>query len=145
MKLQQQKWVRAVRAFGVGSLILILTVVAAWRVLSQSSAPVLKVAATGTNQFEVTVTNGVAGARYELWWTPALNDSFYPWQMIGLGDPGQTNLGVDVGLWPVGFFQVGVGTNYNGVWDYQLADPYDPSLGALSITIDSPTNRATLN
>jgi len=100
---------------------------------------------TGTNQFQVTVvSNALAGARYELWWTPALNDSLNPWNMIGVGDPGQTNLAVDAEFWPSGFFQVGIGTNYNGVWDYQLANPHDPSLGALSIVIDSPTNGMVL-
>lgn len=112
-------------------------------VLAQSQ-PVLTIASMGTNQFQVTVTNGVAGARYELWWTPALNDPLYPWARAGVGDPGQTNLLVDADLWPMGFFQVSVGTNYNGIWDYQWANPNDPSLGALSIVIDSPTNGMVL-
>lgn len=112
-------------------------------VLAQSE-PVLSIASLGTNQFQVTITNGVPDARYELWWTPALNEPSCPWDWLDVGDPGQTNFWVDGGLCPAVFFQVTVGQSYNGIWDYQLANPNDPSLGALSIVIDSPTNGMVL-
>lgn len=125
-------------AAGLAVAVSVLTVLA-------QSQPVLTIAPMGGSQYQVSVTtNADAGARYELWWVPAVNDPLYPWQMIGVGDPGQTNLWVDGGLWPAGFFQVSVGQNYNGIWDYQWANPNDPTLGALTIVIDSPTNGMVL-
>ena len=64
--------------------------------------------------------------------------------MLGTNEAGQTSFWVDGGEYAMGFFQAAIGTNYSGMWDFQLANPNDPSLGALSITIDSPTNGAVL-
>lgn len=134
----QTKLLCAIAAAGAAIGISILTV------LAQPAPPVLTIVPSGTNQVQVSITNGVDGARYELWWVPALQDPLYEWQMIGAGDPGQTNLDVDTGLTPAGFFRASLGTNYNGIWDYQWANPNDPTLGALSIVIDNPTNGMVL-
>jgi hypothetical protein len=106
--------------------------------------PVLTIERTGTNEARVSVTNAAAEATYELWWVPALNDPMIGWEVLGIGDPGQTNLDVSLGLTPAAFFRVSVGTNYNGVWDYQWANPNDPTLGALTIVVDAPTNTMVL-
>jgi hypothetical protein len=72
-----------------------------------------------------------------------LGDANYPWQL--LGEPSaDTNWIVDGGEWPLGFFSVSIEQFYNGVPDYALADPNNPSLGALTITIDSPANGSTI-
>lgn len=144
MKTWKQQWAPVARALGAGSIVLTLTLLAAWRVWSQSNAPVLAIAPLGTNQFQVTVTNGVAGAAYELMWGPSLNVPLSQWGILQTNPPGQTNFGVNCGQLPVGFFMVRVGQCTNGIWDYQWANPNDPSLGALSIVIDSPTNGMVL-
>jgi hypothetical protein len=114
-------------------------------VLAQSvPQPVLSIHSLGTNQFEIGITNGVTNALYELYWRPVLEDANNPWTMLTTNQPGETSFQVDGGDYSMVFFQVAVGTNYNGIWDYQWANPNDTSLGALSITIDSPTNGAVL-
>jgi hypothetical protein len=57
---------------------------------------------------------------------------------------GQVTFDIDAGDWPAGYFRTSIEQTYNGIPDYQWANPNDPSLGALSITIDSPTNGAVL-
>ena len=126
-------------AAGAAIAITILTVLA-----EPVPQPVLSITSLGTNQFEIGITNGVTNTLYELYWRPALLDADNPWKMLTTNQPGQTSFQVDGGDYSMVFFQVAVGTNYNGIWDYQLANPNDPSLGALSIIIDSPTNGAVL-
>jgi hypothetical protein len=62
--------------------------------------------------------------------------------VIATNQPGQTNFWIDGSDYASGFFRASIGTNYSGIWDFQLANPNDPSLGPLSLTIDSPTNGA---
>jgi len=120
-------------------------VVSILTVLAQSvPQPVLSITSLGTNQFQIGITNGVTNALYELHWRPVLEDATYPWQVLGTNEAGQTSFWVDGGAYPSAFFKASIGTNYNGVWDFQLANPNDPSLGALSITIDSPTDGQVL-
>jgi hypothetical protein len=133
----QRTFMYAIAAAGMAIGVSLLTVLA-------QSQPVLTIAPMGTNQFQVNITNAVPGAAYELWWVPALNDPLCPWSLIQTNGPGQTNFGVDCGQWGAGFFRASVSQNYGGIWDYQLANPNDPSLGALAITIDSPTNGMVL-
>lgn len=114
-------------------------------VLAQSvPQPVLSITSLGTNQFQIGITNGVTNALYELYWRPVLEDANYPWQILTTNQAGQTSFWVDGGEYASGFFKAAIGTNYSGVWDFQLANPNDPSLGALSITIDSPINGTVL-
>ena len=136
-KYSEPKMLWAVAA-GAATLVSILTVLA-------QSQPVLSIAPLGTNQFQISITtNAVPGAAYELWWIPALGDPLSQWSLIQTNGPGQTNFGVDCGLWSAGFFKASMSQNYGGIWDYQLANPNDPSLGALAITIDSPLNGTVL-
>lgn len=139
MKLYSQRNIASALAAGAAIGISLLTV------LAQSvPQPVLSITSLGTNQFEIGITNGVTNAVYELYWRPVLEDANNPWKMLTTNQPGETSFQVDGGDYPMVFFQVAVGTNYNGIWDYQWANPNDPSLGALSITIDSPLNGAVL-
>jgi hypothetical protein len=113
---------------------------------AQSAPPVLTITPQGSNQFSILITNGVANTNYELYWTPVLGDvAVYPWTLISVGTTGQTNWTVDGSDWPVSFFRVSIQQYYNGIPDYELADPNNPSLGPLSITIDSPTNGSNVN
>jgi hypothetical protein len=110
--------------------------------------PVLKITSLGSNQFAVAITNGVTNANYELYWTPSLVNSNYPWQLLMVGGTGQTNFTVEVDAEsrPVGFFLSGVGLDWDadGIENFRDANPYNASIGILTITIDSPLNGALL-
>ena len=112
-----------------------------------ADAPVLTIAPLGTNQFLISITNGVATTNYTLFWTPALADQNYPWTVLGIGSTGQTNFTVDGGEWPIGFFRMLVGADQDGDGspEWQDAQPLNPSVGILSVTIDSPLNGTSLN
>jgi len=45
--------------------------------------------------------------------------------------------------YPTGFFRAILDTNSIPLWE--AADPNNPALGALSISIDTPTNSSTLH
>jgi len=114
-------------------------------VLAQSvPQPVLSITSLGTNQFQIGITNGVTNAMYELHWQPLLVDPEYAWPVIATNVAGQTNFWIDCSDYASGFFRASIGTNYGGFWDFQWANPNDPSLGPLAITIDSPLNGSVL-
>ncbi len=108
--------------------------------------PELTIEALGSNQYSITITNGIATTNYTLLWTPALADVNYPWQVLSIGNTGETNFVVNGGEWPVGFFQIMLGSDADedGVPTWQDANDNDPSIGILSVTIDSPQNGTTL-
>jgi hypothetical protein len=110
--------------------------------------PILTIVPLGTNTFSIGITNGLSSSKYTLYWTPVLGDlENYPWEVLGIGGIGQTNFIVDGGDYPFGFFRVMVGEDSDGdsVPDWQDAQPYNSSVGVLSLTIDSPLNGASLN
>jgi hypothetical protein len=115
--------------------------------LADAPQPVLRISSLGSNQFSVVVSNGVSTTNYTLFWTPVLNDPDYPWQVLGIGEVGETNFFIDGETWPVGFFQVLLGTDSDGdgVPEWLDARPFNPNVGILSITIDSPTNGFSFN
>jgi hypothetical protein len=111
--------------------------------LSQTT-PVLTIASLGTNQFSITITNGMSGGNYELWWTPVLNNTIdYPWTAAAVGTMGQTNFTLNMGVYQTGFFRALQDTNSIPLWE--AADPNNQATGILNVWIDSPTNGATLN
>ncbi len=111
-----------------------------------ANPPELTIEALGSNQYSITITNGIATTNYTLFWTPALADVNYPWQVLSIGNTGETNFVVNGGEWPVGFFQIMLGSDADedGVPTWQDANDNDPSIGILSVTIDSPQNGTTL-
>jgi hypothetical protein len=126
------------------TLISVALLVAAYCAMAQTAPPPgVTISALGSNQYSVVITNG-ALTNYELYWTPVLGDSTYPWQLIALNTNGATNFPVDGGEFSSGFFKATVEQVFNGVADYQLADPNNPSLGILTVTITSPTNGAVI-
>lgn len=154
MNTTRQQWTRAARTLGAGSIILTLTVLAAWRVWSQSAAPALSIAAaTSTNELTLTVTNPVPNTTYEIWWTEFLDADAMSltnggWQPIGSGTNGQTVFPV-VGLedYDSGFFRAInlLDLDNDGVPNYQDVRPFDSSIGILRVTIESPANGAVVN
>lgn len=131
-------WVASALSAGLVAVFAIFTL----KVLADQ--PVLTIQPLGTNHFFISITNAVPTNSYELHWSLSLNDSVdYPWELMT--EPGSnTNWTVDMLDYPQAFFRVSVEQFFNGVPDYQLADPNNPSLGRLSITIDSPTNGASI-
>ena len=109
--------------------------------------PVLKIAPTNDTQFLISITNAVASTNYEIYRTPLLFDTNFPWTLYSVGSVGQSNFVVDMEAEPTGFFRATIGSDWDldGVPNYMDANPLDPTIGVLSITIDSPTNGASLN
>jgi len=113
------------------------------RVLAQSvPQPVLKIAPTNGNQILLTITNAVASTNYEIYRTPLLGDTNFPFEPYIIGSVGQSNFTADIGVDLTGFFRatIGVDLDSDSVPDWKDASPLDPTIGVLSITIDSPTN-----
>jgi hypothetical protein len=131
----------------IGTALVASAGVLIYTVLAVVPQPVLKIAALGSNQFSITITNGV-NTNYTLFWTPLLGDSLnYPWQVLGIGTVGQTNFTVIGGEWPVGFFEMLVGADRDGdgIPEWQDAQPLNTNVGILTITIDSPVNGSTVD
>jgi hypothetical protein len=120
---------------------------AVWETWGDVPAPVLKATLVSTNQVNVTITNGVSTANYELYWTPVLADPDYPWTLLVSGSLGQTNFGVLMNSTETVFIRAAIGTDWDGdgVANYKDARPSDPSIGTLTVTIESPTNGSTIN
>jgi hypothetical protein len=108
--------------------------------------PNLKITPLGTNQVTITVTNGVSWANYELYRRTFL-DPLYPWALHVIGAQGQTNFVADIGLLNMSFFEIAVGNDWDqdGIPNFMDANPVVPNVGALTITIDNPLNRAVFD
>lgn len=135
MKTLKNNW-RTMLATAVGGL-LAITTLTVW----SQSLPTLTITPLGTNQYSISFTNNIGADSYDLQWTPVLADANYPWTWVAIGTPGQTNYLV-TSPYPTAFFRTILDTNSIPLW--QAADPNNPALGALSITIDTPTNGSTL-
>ena len=108
--------------------------------------PVLTIAPTNSTQLLLTITNAVTFTNYEIYRTPILNDTNFPWELHIVGSVGQSNFTADVGIDWMGFFKAGIGSDWDLDWvpNSQDANPLDATIGILSITIDSPTNGSVL-
>jgi len=125
-----------------------LTVVTTAVVLAQSVPdPVLKITLVSTNQLQIQITNAVSAANYEIYRTPVLGDPAYPWTLHLIGSVGQSNFTANMGIDIIGFFQAGVGSDWDsdGVPNWLDAQPSNPGVGALTITIVSPTHGSTVD
>lgn len=118
-----------------------LIIIAAITAFAQT-APVLTITPMGTNQFSVGFTNNIGTASYDVLGTPALANPDYPWTWAAIGTPGQTNFLIN-SPYSAGFYRAILDTNAIPLWE--AANPDDPALGALSITIVTPANGSTLN
>lgn len=108
--------------------------------------PVLTISNLGSNQFSITVTNAANPTNYLLEWTPVLADTNYPWLAVATNSPGETNWVLDMGPWHIGFLRVMVGwdADNDSVPSWMDAQPFNSSVGVLSVTIDSPLNGAVI-
>lgn len=115
-------------------------------IVALADPPVLKITSLGTNQFDISITNAVSTTNYTLFWTPAIENQLYPWTVVAVGGIGQSNFIMDVFDGNEGFFKVLVGSDEDGdgVPSWLDAQPFNPSVGVLTITIDSPVNGTLL-
>jgi hypothetical protein len=123
-------------AAGVVAAISILTLLA-------RSQPVLNIAPYATNQLLLTVTNPAPSLMYELYTLPVLGNPNYSWTLCATGALGQSNWLINLGDQSSAFFKAR-SWDGTGVPPWMAADPNNPSLGPLSITIDSPLNGAVI-
>lgn len=134
MKTIRRNPVGLLAIVGGGLILLAVTLTA----LSQSG-PTITIAPQGTNEFSITITTNIGTATYDLLWTPVLGNPAYQWNWAARGTPGQTNYLVNLnGVSDTGFFRTLLDTNWPPLWE--LANPNNPALGILTVTIDSPTN-----
>lgn len=110
--------------------------------LANAQQPVLKITNLSSNQFSILVTNGLAATNYTLFWVPALSAPGYEWQVLTIGNIGESNFTINGGEWNSGFFKVMIGSDSDGdgVPESHDAQPQNPSVGILSVTIDNPLN-----
>lgn len=108
--------------------------------------PEIAVAITNSTQVAVTITNAVSYANYELYHRTLL-DPAYPWALFSVGSLGQSNFVADMGIENIGFYQVAVGSDWDGdgIPNSQDGDPSNASVGRLTITIDSPLTGTVFN
>ena len=143
MKAVRKHWATLVGFTSV----MVVTVIVTLSTLADAPQPVLRITSLASNYFDVAITNGISTTNYTLFWTPALNHPGYPWQVWSVGNVGQSNFLVDGGEWSVGFFKVLIGTDSDGDGspEWQDAQPWNPSVGILTLTIDSPTSGFNFN
>lgn len=114
--------------------------------LANAQQPVLKISDLGGNQYSVLITN--AGAtNYTLFWVPALNTPGYEWQVLTVGNIGESNFIINGGEWNSGFFRAMLGSDFDGdgVPESHDAQPQNPAVGILSVTIDNPLNGSSFD
>ena len=129
------------------SLGIIASIAAGIALLANAQQPVLKISNLGSNQFSVLVTNGLVATNYTLFWVPALSTPGYDWQVLTIGNIGESNFTVNAGEWNSLFFKVMLGSDFDGdgVPESQDAQPQNPAVGILTLTIDGPTNGFNFN
>ena len=146
MKTLKRQWSRLATAIGltVASIVFLTALLGEGQGVPQ---PVLTIESMGSNQFLVTITNGDANTSYDLQWRYSLGDPNSSWESFDTNGPGVTSWIVSASNCPVLFLRAAVGNDSDGdgVPNWQDANPYDPSIGILSVTIDSPLNGAALN
>jgi hypothetical protein len=145
MKTIRKNWDRLAVLVGVGLCLMTLFVCH----LAWATPPGVKIVVSGTNQITVVVTNSVPTATYEIFWQEFLDGSSLSngtWQLIDIGSVGQTNFPFDTGETMTGFFRAVNRTDFDmdGVPNFEDARPFDPTIGILTVTIETPANGANV-
>jgi len=139
-------WNHWMGSASLGLLIVSIALVIGLPRLGQTSPiPGLSAALTSSNTLLLTVTNGVSTEYYTVYSKAALQTNF-SWSGSITGALGQTNFTVPLGPGLSGFFKAESGTDRDGdgITNWEDANPNDPNVGILTITIVSPTNGSTL-
>jgi len=108
-------------------------------------SPLLLIAPTNGTQLSITVSNGVAYGNYILYNQHILNDPA-GWTFVTNPVPGVTNFVIDPGPYFEGFYIVTGSTNWNnnGIPNWDYADPLNPGLGVLTVSIVSPAQGSVI-
>ncbi len=138
MKTNRKNWIAIIGIGGTGALVLATAIAA----LAQT-APVLRIAPTGTNVISVTITNNIGTLDYDLEWNSVLGNSNFLWTFAAIGVPGGTNFLLNQDTYPATFFRAVLDTNVPPLW--QSSNPSVPGSPVLSVTILSPANGSTIN
>jgi hypothetical protein len=122
------------------ALSILLTVRLVW-----ATPPGLSIKVTAPNQLQLTVTNGVTNGIYSIYWREFLN-SPPDWDWLTVGTTGQTNFLIDISETETGFFEAVATDDIDGdlVVNEQDARPFDPSIGIVTVTIETPANGANV-
>src|SRR5438552_18219618 len=110
MKNSAKTKIICVGSVGVAAIASVLTL------LAQPPQPVLTIAPTNSTQVLISITNAVASTNYEIYRTPILNDTNFPWELHIVGSVGQSNFTADVGIDWMGFFKAGIGSDWDLDW-----------------------------
>lgn len=149
MRTLKKNWPKLAGALALSSLVLctVYACVSAWG----QTAPGLSIALTGTNQVTITVTNGATNGVYEIWFTDVLDTNAQvftngSWVLLATGATNQTNFVFTLGDTDTGYFQALVGNDFDGdgVPDWKDARPFDPTIGILTVTIETPANGSVI-
>jgi hypothetical protein len=137
MKTIKKQWLALAGLLGVGGVLvgIVLTATA-----QSVPPPVITIALTNTNELVITVTNGVSYGYYSLYNQHVLDGS--PWALVSTNEAlGVTNFLVNTIPYFEGYYYVAASTNWNddGIPNWDLADPNNPGLGKLTVTIVSPS------
>lgn len=112
-----------------------------WVFAQSVPQPGITIQSLSTNRMQITITNSVSWANYELYKRTALAPP-YPWLLHQIGTQGQPGFIATNGIETLSFFQVAVGLDWDGdgTPNSQDAQPSSTNAGLLSITIDFPLN-----
>ncbi len=138
MKKIKKNWILALTFVGAAGVALVA--------MAQTvPAPVISIGLTNTSQLAITVTNGVPYANYILYNQHVLNDPA-GWTFVTNPVPGVTNFVVDPGPYFEGYYIVTGSTNWNnnGIPNWDYADPLNPGLGILTVSIISPAQGSVI-
>jgi len=143
-RIEAPRQPRSVIIGAVAAMAVVTSLITIWA--QTVPQPVLKIAITNGTQILISISNAVASTNYEIYRAPILNDTNFPFEPYIIGSVGQSNFTADIGVDTTGFFKVTIGSDLDndGFPDWLDANPTDPTIGILSITIDSPTNGASL-
>ncbi len=138
---------RLLRIQSLTWMALVACLLALWGSVAKSdNGPGISILSLTNDQFSLTVTNGSSTNQYEIQRREAF-DELHPWNYEVGGTTGQTNFTVDMGIQQIGFFRAipCVDCDHDGYDNWLDANPNDPAVGILTITIDSPLNGSTVN
>lgn len=136
-------WASGAAAFGIAFALVALSDSS----LGQS-APGVGISLTGTNEVTLSITTGITNLSYEVYFQQAVADT--NWTLIASGADA-TNLTAATDQTAAGFFKIlflaadANDVDGDGVVNWQDAQPFNPAIGILSVTIDSPLNGADLH
>lgn len=135
---------KTIRKYRLLPLTLLGTSIAYLTLAQTVPPPGISIAVTNRNELAITVTNGVSYGNYSLYNQHVLAGS--PWTLVTNAVPGITNFVVPTIPYFEGFYLVTGSTNWNnnGIPNWDYADPTNPSLGVLTVTIVSPAQGAII-